>query len=64
MERLESVGLAVVRFTRHHSFRIGRFRLAVLAERSGPGALVVDATQAIAFTCLRNKEKRLRGCTH
>ncbi len=33
------------------------YRLAVLAERFGVEALVVDVLEAISSTCLRNKER-------
>ena len=37
--------------------RIGRYWLAVLAERFGADALMFDVLEAISATCLRNKEK-------
>ena len=47
----------VVRFACRDCPRIGRYRLAVLAERFGADALVVDVLEAISSTCLRNNEK-------
>ncbi len=47
----------VVRFACHDCPRIGRYRLAVLAERFGAEALVADVLEAISSACLRNKEK-------
>ena len=47
----------VVRFACRDGPRIGRYRLAVLGERFGADALMVDVLEAISSTCLRNKEK-------
>ena len=55
--RLRDYPYVVVRFACRDCPRIGRYRLAVLAERFGADALVVDVLQAISAACLRNKER-------
>ncbi len=37
--------------------RIGRYRLAVLAEKFGAEAAMADVLEAISSGCLRNREK-------
>lgn len=55
--RLRDYPYVVVRFACRDCPRIGRYRLAVLAEQFGAEALMVDVLEAISSTCLRNKEK-------
>jgi len=55
--RLRDFPYVVVRFACRDCARIGRYRLAVLAERFGADALMVDVLEAISSSCLRNKEK-------
>ena len=55
--RLRDYPYVVVRFACRDCPRIGKYRLAVLAERFGVDALVVDVLQAISAVCLRNKER-------
>ncbi len=55
--RLRDYPYVVVRFACRDCPRIGQYRLAVLAERFGADALMVDVLGAISSTCLRNKEK-------
>jgi hypothetical protein len=55
--RLRDYPYVVVRFACRDCPRIGRYRLAVLSERFGSEALLVDVLEAISSTCLRNKEK-------
>ena len=55
--RLHDYPYVVVRFARRDCPRIGRYRLAPLAERFGAEALMVNVLEAIAGGCLRNKEK-------
>jgi hypothetical protein len=55
--RLRDYPYVVVRFACRDCPRIGRYRLAVLAERFGADALMVDVLGAISSTCLRNREK-------
>ena len=47
----------VVQFACRDCPRIGRYRLAVLAERFGADTSMVDDLEAISAGCLRNKEK-------
>jgi len=55
--RLRDYPYVVVRFACRDCPRLGRYRLAVLAERFGADALLVDVLEAISSTCLRSKEK-------
>ena len=55
--RLRDYPYVVVRFACRDCRRIGRYWLAVLAERFSAEALVVDVLEAISSACLRNKEK-------
>src|SRR5271165_6293795 len=55
--RLRDYPYVVVRFVRRDCPRIGRYRLAVLAERFGADASMVDVLEAISAGCLRNKER-------
>ena len=55
--RLRDYPYVVVRFACRDCPRIGKYRLAVLAERFGADALMVDVLQAISAACLRNKER-------
>jgi len=55
--RLRDYPCVVVRFACRDCPRIGRYRLAVLAERFGADAPMVDVLEAISSNCLRNKEK-------
>jgi len=47
----------VVRFACRDCPRVGRYRLAVLAERFGAEALLIDVLEAISAPCLRSKER-------
>ncbi len=55
--RLRDYPYVVVRFACRDCPRIGRYRLAVLAERFGAEAFLVDVLEAISAACLRTKEK-------
>ena len=55
--RLRDYPYVVVRFACRDCPRVGQYRLAVLAERFGADASMVDVLAAISSTCLRNKEK-------
>ena len=55
--RLRDYPYVVVRFACRDCPRIGRYRLAVLAERFGAEATMVDVLEAISAACLRNKER-------
>ena len=55
--RLRDYPYVVVRFACRDCPRIGKYRLAVLAERFGADALMVDVLQAISAGCQRNKER-------
>jgi hypothetical protein len=54
--RLRDYPFVVVRFACRDCSRIGRYRLAVLAERFGPDALLPDVFNAIAAACPRTRE--------
>ena len=53
--RLRDYPYVVVRFAYRDCPRIGRYRLAVLAEKFGADASMVDVLGAISAGCLRNK---------
>lgn len=55
--RLRDYPYVVVRFACRDCPRIGRYRLAALAERFGADAMMIDVLEAISSTCQRNKEK-------
>ena len=55
--RLRDYPFVIVRFACHDCPRIGRYRLAVLAEKFGADAAMADVLAAIAAGCLRNKER-------
>ena len=55
--RVRDYPYVVVRFACRDCPRIGRYQLAVLSERFGADALMVDVLEAISSTCLRNNEK-------
>jgi hypothetical protein len=55
--RLRDYPYVVVRFACRDCPRLGRYRLAVLAERFGADALMVDVLEAISASCLRTKER-------
>src|SRR5664279_2176509 len=55
--RLRDYPFVVVRFAYHDCPRIGRYRLAVLAERFGADALLPDVLEAISATCPRTRER-------
>ncbi len=55
--RLRDYSYVVVRFACRDCPRIGRYRLAVLAEGFGADALLVDVLEAMSSSCLRNREK-------
>ena len=55
--RLRNYPFVVVRFACHDYPRIGRYRLAVLAERFGSDALLPDVLEAISATCPRARER-------
>ena len=55
--RLRDFPYVVVRFACRDCLRIGRYRLATLAERFGADAPMVDVLEAISAGCLRNKER-------
>ena len=47
----------VVRFACHDCPRIGRYRLAVLADKFGAEAAMADVLDAISAACPRTREK-------
>lgn len=55
--RLRDYPFVVVRFACRDCPRIGRYRLAVLAERFGAEAPMVDVLEAISSSCPRTREK-------
>ncbi len=55
--RLRDYPCVVVRFACRDCPRIGRYRLAVLAERFGADALMVDVLETTSASCLRTKER-------
>jgi len=55
--RLRDYPYVVVRFACRDCPRIGRYRLAVLAERFGADAAMTDVLEAVAASCLRSKER-------
>jgi hypothetical protein len=55
--RLRDYPFVIVRFACHDCPRIGRYRLAVLAEKFGADAAMADVLATIAAGCLRNKER-------
>ncbi len=55
--RLRDYPFVVVRFACRGCSRIGRYRLAVLAERFGADALLPDVLNAIATACPRTHER-------
>ena len=55
--RLRDYPFVIVRFACHDCPRIGRYRLAVLAEKFGADAAMADVLAAISAGCLRNKER-------
>jgi hypothetical protein len=55
--RLRDYPFVVVRFACRDCPRIGRYRLAVLAERFGADALVPEVLEAISAACVRMRER-------
>ena len=55
--RLRDYPFVVVRFSCRDCPRIGRYRLAVLAERFGADALLPDVLEAISAACPRTRER-------
>lgn len=55
--RLRDYPYVVVRFACRDCPRIGRYRLAVLAEKFGAEGAMADVLEAISSGCLRNREK-------
>ena len=55
--RLRDYPFVVVRFACRDCPRIGRYRLAVLAERFGADALMPDVLEAISAACPRTHER-------
>ena len=55
--RLRDYPYVVVRFACRDCPRIGQYRLAVLAEKFGAEAAMADVLEAIAASCLRNRER-------
>jgi hypothetical protein len=55
--RLRDYPYVVVRFARRDCPRLGRYRLAVLAERFGAEMAMADVLDAIAGACPRNRER-------
>ena len=53
--RLRDYPYVVVRFACRDRPRLGRYRLAVLAERFGAAAAMTDVLEAIAGGCGRNR---------
>lgn len=55
--RLRDYPFVVVRFACRDCPRIGRYRLAVLAERFGADADMRDVLEAISASCARSRER-------
>jgi hypothetical protein len=55
--RLRDYQYVVVRFACRVCPRLGRYRLAVLAERFGAEMAMSDVLDAIAGACARNRER-------
>ena len=55
--RLRDFPYVVVRFACRDCPRVGRYRLAVLAEQFGAKSSTIDVLEAIAADCLRNRER-------
>jgi hypothetical protein len=55
--RLRDYPFVVIRFACRDCPRIGRYRLAVLAERFGADALLPDVLEAISAACPRTRER-------
>ena len=55
--RLRDYPFVVVRFACRDCPRIGRYRLAVLAERFGADAPLPDVLEAISAACPRTRER-------
>jgi hypothetical protein len=55
--RLRDYSFVVVRFACRDCPRIGRYRLAALAERFGADALMSDVLEAISAACPRTHER-------
>jgi len=55
--RLRDYPYVVVRFACRDCPRIGRYRLAVLAEKFGADAAIADVLEAISAACPRTREK-------
>lgn len=55
--RLRDYPYVVVRFACRDCPRIGRYRLAVLAEKFGAEAAMADVLEAIASSCPRTRER-------
>ncbi|MGA2494813.1 MAG: hypothetical protein ABSF67_18045 [Roseiarcus sp.] len=55
--RLRDYPFVVVRFACRDCPRIGRYRLAALAERFGADALMSDVLEAISAACPRTHER-------
>ena len=55
--RLRDYPYVVVRFACRDCPRIGRYRLAVLAEKYGAEAAMADVLEAVSAGCLRTREK-------
>ncbi len=55
--RLRDFPYVVVRFACRDCPRMGRYRLAVLAERFGAESSMIDVLEAISADCLRNRER-------
>ena len=56
--RLRDYPYVVVRIACRDCPRVGRYRLASLAEKFGAEARLVDVLAAISASCPRNKEKQ------
>ena len=62
--RLRDYPYVVVRFACRDCPRIGRYRLAVLAERFGAEAVMANVLEAVSVGCLRDREKHPRRRCH
>jgi hypothetical protein len=59
--RLRDYPYVVVRFACRHCPRIGRYRVAVLAERYGADVDMEDLLEAVSASC-GNPRQRARAC--
>jgi hypothetical protein len=60
--RLRDYPYVVVRFACRHCPRLGRYRVAVLAERYGADIEMEDLLEAVSASCGTRASKRAHAC--